>query len=813
MPTQAPDVFADPLGVVIDLVADVEPAMGRARIIEVVTGVAGGRAKTRRLAQALLTHPSVLIDGRSPAPSAAGELLIALRHAGAVMVSAPVCADCGKTLRTLQRRGEHWYCSVCGPRAEACAVCGRIRRVARRDRAGRAVCGGCRPDDDAASMQILLEVIAAIDPVIDAASVTDAIRAAVRSGPLHRLAWVVQDRPELLTGAGAEAPIPAVLRLIDALADAGTDGVVRPGCAHCGRVIALVKPRGVVRLCRNCVAKSRAEPCSRCGAHREAATRDARGQALCANCLVNDPANQEACVGCRRRRRVNIRTPAGPLCGTCTPAKTMTCAICARLAPAVMSKITGQPWCRTCRQRRLRCATCGEVRLVRGGTLTDPLCASCAQPDASFWHPCPGCGAQTQNRSRRCARCVLRRRLHELLRDGSGEIHPQLLALHDNLTNNPRPDTLLAWLNKDTASAVLRELAAGDRALTHASLDELPDSKPLRHLRSILVATGALQPRDEQLARLEQWITTTIADRHDPEQRALLHRYAVWHALHRLRRRNTGRTTTPGQAVAVQQHLRAAIALLDWLTAKHLQLATAGQADLDTWLTGGHAKYLRGIGHFVRWAKQQKLTPLDVAATRWDGPTGSIDSEARWEQARRLLHDDSINVDDRVAGLLVLLYAQWPAAVSRLTLDHVSTDAQHMQLRLGRDPITLPEPLAALVLQLVAARRGHATLGDQGTSRWLFPGGRPGQPISAEHLTERLRQTGLRSGNARSTALFGLAAELPAALLARLLGIHISVAVAWQRASSGDWTNYAAEYSRRQPALNAIADDERSEPT
>ena len=41
------------------------------------------------------------------------------------------------------------------------------------------------------------------------------------------------------------------------------------------------------------------------------------------------------------------------------------------------------------------------------------------------------------------------------------------------------------------------------------------------------------------------------------------------------------------------------------------------------------------------------------------------------------------------------------------------------------------------------------------------------------------------SAPARSTALFGLATELPAALLARLLGIHISVAVAWQRASSG----------------------------
>jgi len=38
-----------------------------------------------------------------------------------------------------------------------------------------------------------------------------------------------------------------------------------------------------------------------------------------------------------------------------------------------------------------------------------------------------------------------------------------------------------------------------------------------------------------------------------------------------------------------------------------------------------------------------------------------------------------------------------------------------------------------------------------------------------------------------------IAVELPAALL----GIHIAVATAWQRASSGDWTNYAADINRR----------------
>src|ERR1035437_7492870 len=45
----------------------------------------------------------------------------------------------------------------------------------------------------------------------------------------------------------------------------------------------------------------------------------------------------------------------------------------------------------------------------------------------------------------------------------------------------------------------------------------------------------------------------------------------------------------------------------------------------------------------------------------------------------------------------------------------------------------------------------------------------------------------------------------PPPLLARLLGIHISVAVAWQRTSAGDWTSYAADYSRRQHRSNEVA--------
>jgi hypothetical protein len=46
-------------------------------------------------------------------------------------------------------------------------------------------------------------------------------------------------------------------------------------------------------------------------------------------------------------------------------------------------------------------------------------------------------------------------------------------------------------------------------------------------------------------------------------------------------------------------------------------------------------------------------------------------------------------------------------------------------------------------MHLAAARQGHATTGDQGTSPWLLPGGRPGQPISPYRLSERLRQIGI----------------------------------------------------------------------
>src|SRR6266705_3041547 len=231
-PSLADEVLADPIAVLVDLVAEADTGLDRDAITGVVTGVAGGRAKRRRLAQALLDKPSVLTDGRSPAPRAIAELLLALRKAGAAGISAPVCTDCDKPLRTFHRLEEHWYCWTCVSRPQhRCASCGRQRTTATLDRHGQPRCAQCPDRDDRDPMLVLTAVIRTLEPTLP----TDAISVAVgrvfsKPGYQRRLAWTIEDRPALLTGQAAQAPMAGVLRLIDELHAAGAQTITRPTC-------------------------------------------------------------------------------------------------------------------------------------------------------------------------------------------------------------------------------------------------------------------------------------------------------------------------------------------------------------------------------------------------------------------------------------------------------------------------------------------------------------------------------------------------------------------------------------------------------
>ena len=796
----AGDVIADPVGVIVRLVAEADPAMSMEDIRSEVARVAGGRAKRRRLAQAIHDEPSLLTTGGPPVSRAAGELLLGLRAAGSEMIAAPRCGECGRSVSYLAGSAGGLICASCRDKPQSCAGCGEERRVHTRDRHDRPRCEHC-PGEDGDPVPLLIATVTEIDPAVSAGTVTAALgKATARPAGQRRLAWAIVDQPALLTSDGSRAPSPAVLRFIDELIRAGGTRILPPRCARCDRAVSLSKILDGQRVCRACCARAKAVPCCRCGSVREPAARDADGGPLCPNCLVSDPANLEDCARCGERRRVAVRTPDGPLCQGCRPLPVLACSICGREKPCEISRATGRPWCGGCQKRWRRCSGCGTMAAVYGGVPGSPLCARCVNPDPGFWDRCPEC-RETWVLSRRgpCQRCILAREARQLLGDDDGQVRPDLEPLLRAIAETERPDTAVTWLRQPKVSEILSAVGRQDKPVTHEALDEMPPGKTLAHMRAVLVATAILPGRDERLLRLEHWISEAVGRREDPAERRVLHSYATWHHLRKLRNRLRDVPATRLQVTNVRTHVTAAANFLDWLAGQGLTLDSCRQGDLDRH-NSTQASYQSETSHFIRWAvKNRHARDLTAGAVRWSGPQGPHDTEKRWDDARRLLNDGTLAIQDRVAGLLLLLYAQRITAITTLTTDDVRDDGATVSIMLGTSPVVLPPPLGELARELAAARRGHAAIGRPAVTPWLFAGGQPGQPITDDALGNRLKKIGMSPLQDRCTALFALATEVPASILARVLGIHIGVAVQWQRATSGDWGSYAADISRRDP--------------
>ncbi len=131
-----------------------------------------------------------------------------------------------------------------------------------------------------------------------------------------------------------------------------------------------------------------------------------------------------------------------------------------------------------------------------------------------------------------------------------------------------------------------------------------------------------------------------------------------------------------------------------------------------------------------------------------------------------------------------------------MTTDQVTIRGEDTFVRLGRHEAAVPEPLGTLLLTLIRDGKSHVGVGSPAHTRWLFPSGLPGHPITASRLAERLRALGISTQAGRRAALVDLAAQLPAAVLADLLGLHPATAVRWMREAGGDWNSYAAELAR-----------------
>ena len=136
-----------------------------------------------------------------------------------------------------------------------------------------------------------------------------------------------------------------------------------------------------------------------------------------------------------------------------------------------------------------------------------------------------------------------------------------------------------------------------------------------------------------------------------------------------------------------------AIELTGWLHDRGLALADLDQALLDEWLAAGPPSR-RQIRRFLAWPGSEPRG-LRVPGQTCETPVVAMADEERLRALRRLLDDDAIDQRLRVAGCLVLLYAQPVARIVRLTADDAELAAGSARIRLGREPIVLPPALDA----------------------------------------------------------------------------------------------------------------------
>jgi hypothetical protein len=118
-------------------------------------------------------------------------------------------------------------------------------------------------------------------------------------------------------------------------------------------------------------------------------------------------------------------------------------------------------------------------------------------------------------------------------------------------------------------------------------------------------------------------------------------------------------------------------------------VAEPTQADIDRWLTTGPAA--PAVRDFLTWAADHGPTVrLTVPpAPRRSGPA-ALDGQERILLLRHLLYDDRLDLTDRVAGALLLLYGQHLSRISTLTTDRITYDGDDVHLRLGPDPSGSP---------------------------------------------------------------------------------------------------------------------------
>lgn len=309
---------------------------------------------------------------------------------------------------------------------------------------------------------------------------------------------------------------------------------------------------------------------------------------------------------------------------------------------------------------------------------------------------------------------------------------------------------------------------------------------------------GILPRLDKRICSLERWLISHLDTVTGPAHVQLIHRFATWEVLPRLRTRAENAPLTPANRRFAGEQITLATQFLTWLTEQQRTLETCRQADIDTWHTE-HTEHERNcVRSFLLWAMTSKLTRtlrLPSPSVKRNAP---LPQHERMALLGRLLSDSELPLRSRVAGVIVLLYAQPLTRIVRLTVDDVIRDGDQTLLRLGEPPSPVPAPFADLLLEWID-KRDNMNTATNPNSRWLFPGRRAGQPMNSDSLAALVNDLGIPTTTVRTSAIRQHVLDMPAPVVADALGYHQNTTTRIAAEAGASWSRYApGDHSRLQ---------------
>ena len=578
-----------------------------------------------------------------------------------------------------------------------------------------------------------------------------------------------------------ETPI-AVQRFF-AAADSWLSSRIRlPTCPGCQLDKALTR-RGTDgrKLCLKCFERANYGECARCLRYKKIATTGETG-ALCAGCAGTQRA-AGICSICDRRTAAIARLDGRPVCLNCYPKRPRACSSCNRVTK-IASTILGGPHCQRCYNLVLRnakpCPSCGNPRVLAFlGALGNPVCAACAGQPARF--ACRRCGSEEHHYGRLCARCALSDRAREILADADGNIGPELSLLYSYLASSDKPVLVIKWLRVGPHAELLRSIGSGRQPLSHETLASAPQDKAMIYLRALLDDSGALPRPRAQLLHLEEWTERFLAQL--PEAHAqTLGRYATWSVLRKARRAASQSDLAKGSVAHAKATLRGVLVFLTWLDERSLAFHCITQPAVEEFVLGRSTE--RWLPSFLTWCDEHEASHMvSLPATRQSAPDIELDDKTHRAIIARLLVDESIPLDARVACLLVALFGQPATSALRLRTDQMRASGD-VEVLFTEHPLVLPTPAAALARRYLASRTGGG--------QWLFPGTLPGSHRDTQYLVHHLAPLGAGISQLQNSARFKLAGSAPAKVLADMLGLTTLTFEKYASLSGGVWGEYPA---------------------